>query len=58
MFYALHNCAFYACTHIFMVECFGERRVNAKTGRWMHFPLEHTFNTTPGLILWAARKAH
>ena len=24
----------------------------------MHFPLEHTFSTTPGLVLWAARKAH
>ena len=24
----------------------------------MHFPLEHTFNTTPGLVLWTARKAH
>ena len=33
-------------------------RVNGKTGRWMHFPLEHTFNTTPGLVLWTARKAH
>ena len=24
----------------------------------MHFPLEHTCNTTRRLILWAARKAH
>ena len=58
MFHALQNCAFYVRTHKFMVECFGEWRVNGKTGRWMHFPLEHTFNTTPGLVLWTARKAH
>ena len=58
MFHALHNCAFYASTHKFMVECFGEWRVNGNIGHWMHFPLEHTFNTTPALILWAARKAH
>ena len=58
MFHALHNCAFYARTHRFMVECFGEWRVNGKIGRWMHFPPEHTFNTTPGLVLWTARKAH
>ena len=56
--HALHNCAFYARTHKFMVECFGEWRVNGKTGRWMHFPLKQTFNTTPGLVLWTARKAH
>ena len=58
VFHALHNCAFYARTHRFMVECFGEWRVNGKTRRWMHFSLVHTFNTTPGLILCAARKAH
>ena len=58
VFHALHNCAFYARTHEFMVECFGEWRVNGKTGRRMHLPLEHTFNTTPGLVLWTARKAH
>ena len=27
VFHALHNCAFYARTHKFMVECFGEWRV-------------------------------
>ena len=58
VFHTLRKCAFYARTHRFMVECFGEWRVNGKTGRWMHFPLEHTFSTTLGLILWAARKAH
>ena len=55
VFRALHNCAFYERTHEFMVECCGEWRVNGKTGRWMHFPLEHTFNTTPGLVFWTAR---
>ena len=24
----------------------------------MHFPVEHTSNTTPGLVLWTAQKAH
>ena len=33
VFLALHNCAFYARTHRFMVECFGVRRVNGKTRR-------------------------
>ena len=33
VFHAFHNCAFYARTHKFMVQCFGEWRVNGKTGR-------------------------
>ena len=24
----------------------------------MHFPVSHSFSTIPGLVLWAARKAH
>ena len=32
VFHALHNCAFYARTHRFMVECFGVWRVNGKIG--------------------------
>ena len=58
VFHAVYNCAFYAREHRFMVVCFGECRVHGKTGRWMQFPLEHTFNTTPGLILRAICKAH
>ena len=51
MFHALHNCAFYVRTHKFMVECFKEWGVNGQKGRWMHFPLQHTFNTIVGLVL-------
>ena len=58
VFLALHGCTFYARTHRFMVECFGEWRVKGKIGHWTHFPGEHMFNTTPRVVLLTARKAH
>ena len=56
--HALHNCAFYARVHCFMVVCFGEWRIQGKSGRWMHFPIVHSLNTTPRAVLLAAQRAH
>ena len=58
VFHTLHNYAFYASINHFMVICFGDWRIQEKTGRWMHFCVSQSLSTVPGLVLWAVRKAH